>query len=584
MSASGGLHTFNLADIWEAVADQVGDRPALVCARTHRGERGSQRSDEGGEGHGSGREAPAVRRLTYRELEGRANQLAHWLAAQGVQPGQHVGLYLMNGPEYVEAMLAAYKLRAVPINVNYRYVADELRYLFDDADVVGVIHHRGFAPRLAAVDAALPDVGWYLAVGDDDDPTGEAGPAVADAVAALGSVAYEAALASQPDGRDFGPRSGEDPYVIYTGGTTGLPKGVVWRQEDAFFACIGGGDPMRLQGPVGAPGELYDRIVEGTFTYLPVAPLMHAAGQWTVLSWLFAGGRIVLLPGSLDPRAVWEAVEAEGVNLLTVVGDPVVRPLVDAWDAWGPYDVSSLFSIGSGGAPLTPSLKERLMALLPNVGVVDGFGSSETGAQGSQRLEAGEASTGVTQFTPYGESTTVLDEDTRQPVVPGSGVVGRVALRGRIPQGYYRDPDKTAATFVELGGHRWVLTGDLARVEADGTVTLLGRGSQCINTGGEKVFPEEVEAVLKGHPDVYDVVVVGVDDERWGQRVAAVVQPVDGTRPSLDELAAHCRTQLAGYKCPRHLVVVRQVQRSPAGKADYRWARSVAEGPPVAVG
>ncbi len=317
--------------------------------------------------------------------------------------------------------------------------------------------------------------------------------------------------------------------------------------------------------------------MDAPIVFLPVAPLMHAAGQWTSLSWLFSGGTVVLLPGSLDPVRVWRTVSAEGVNLMTVVGDPVVRPLVDAWQAEGPFDVSTLFSIGSGGAPLSPVLREQLMSILPGVIVSDGFGSSETGAQGAQRLETVDHSGANTAFTPY-PSTTVIDEATRRPVEPGSGVVGRVALSGRIPIGYYNAPEKTAETFVEIDGVRWVLTGDMATISDDGTVRLLGRGSGCINTGGEKVFPEEVEAALKAHPSVYDALVVGVDDERWGQAVAAVVQPVSGTAPSLDELAAHTRTLLAGYKVPRSLVLVDQVERSPAGKADYRWAQRIASG------
>jgi acyl-CoA synthetase (AMP-forming)/AMP-acid ligase II len=521
------LSTYNFADVWEAVSDRVADRVALSVGD---------------------------RRLTYGQLEERANRLANWMIDQGVQAGDHVGLYLTNGTEYLEAMLAAFKLRAVPINVNYRYVDSELRYLFDDADVVGVIHDAEFAPRIDAIRADLPDVRWYLGLGDD----------------------YDDALSSASAQRSFGARSSDDAYVIYTGGTTGLPKGVVWRQEDAFYACIGGGDPMRLAGPVDEPAQVLERIIDGEFVYLPVAPLMHAAGQWTVLSWLFAGGRIVLLPGSLDAARVWRTVQDEGVNLLTVVGDPVVRPLVDAWDEHGPFDVSTLFSVGSGGAPLTPTLKQRLMELLPGVMVADGFGSSETGAQGTQRVSNADEVTDAARFT-LNDNTMVVDEQLLRPVEPGSDVVGRVALRGRIPQGYYNDPDKTAQTFVEVEGSRWVLTGDMAMVEADGTVRLLGRGSGCINTGGEKVFPEEVESALKSHPDVYDVVVVGTPDERWGQQVTAVVQPVPGAQPTLESLADHCRAQLAGYKVPRSVVVVDQVVRSPAGKADYRWALAAAQ-------
>lgn len=536
----GELNTFNLADIWEATSDLVVDRTAVVFGD---------------------------RRLTYADLEERANRLANWMKDQGVGPGQHIGLYLTSAPEYFEAMLAAYKLRAVPINVNYRYVEDELRHLFTDADLVGVLFHREFASRAEAIRGDLPKVGWWLAVEDGSETT--------DTV--TGEVAYEEALSSSSSERDFGERSSDDHYVIYTGGTTGLPKGVMWRQEDAFYACIGGGDPMRMLGAVNEPAEVLDRMIDGSFVFMPVAPLMHAAGQWTSLSWLFSGGTVVLLPGSLDPLLVWRTIEREKVNLITVVGDAVVRPLVDAWDAEGPFDVSSLFSIGSGGAPLSPSLRKHLMEQLPSCAVVDGFGSSETGAQGSQRLEAGSApSDGVTQFKPYGETTTVLDEVTREAIKPGSGDVGRVALCGRIPLGYYNDPEKTAATFVEVDGRRWVLTGDMATVADDGTITLLGRGSGCINTGGEKVYPEEVEAVLKAHPSVYDAVVVGVPDDRWGQAVAAVVQPVAGATLTLDDVREHCRASLAGYKLPRRLTTVDVVQRSPAGKADYRWAAEVA--------
>ncbi|MCX7619778.1 MAG: acyl-CoA synthetase [Acidimicrobiales bacterium] len=537
----GTLTTFNLADIWEAVADRVGDRTAVVCGD---------------------------RRLTYRELEERANRLAHWMLEQGVEPAQHVGLYLVSGTEYFEAMLAAYKIRAVPININYRYVANELRSLFADADLVGVLFNRQFAPRVEAIRGDLPGIRWWL---DVDDGSGER-------TVVREAIGYEDALAGARADRDFGPRSSDDHYVIYTGGTTGLPKGVVWRHEDAFYACIGGGDAMRLFGPVEEPQQILDRIIDGTFAFLPVAPLMHAAGQWTSLSWLFAGGTVVLLPGPLDPVKVWRTIEAERINLITVVGDAVVRPLVDAWDEHGPFDASSLFSVGSGGAPLSPSLRIRLREILPNVVIADGFGSSETGAQGTQRLEPGvPAPDGATRFKPFSDDTIVLDENTRQPVEPGSGVIGRVALRGRIPLGYYNDPVKTAEAFVEFGGHRWVLTGDMATVEADGSITLLGRGSVCINTGGEKVFPEEVEAVLKSHPEVYDAVVVGVPDERWGQRVSAVVQPVAGAHLTFDTLSEHCRQQLAGYKVPKSVVFVDHIERSPAGKADYRWARDIAE-------
>ena len=530
--------TFNLADLWEATADEVPDRLALVVGD---------------------------RRLTYRELDDRATRLANWMAGQGFGPGDHVALLLWNGTEYVEGFLAAHKLRGAAVNVNYRYVEEELRYLLDDSDAVGVVVHRRFAPRLAAIRAQLPRLRWALVVDDDSG---------ADA-AGLDAMPYEEALASSSPERSFGPRSGDDPYLLYTGGTTGMPKGVLWRSEDAFFACIGGGDPTRMQGEVSSPEELKERILDpGAF--LPVAPLMHAAGNWTVMMWLYAGWTLVLVPGPLDPKALWEAVEREKVNSLAVVGDAVLRPLLDAWDEAGGYDRSSLFLVGSGGAPLSPSLRERFLRTLPGVILADGYGSSETGIQAATRF-SDDAGPGGSRFTPA--DAVVLDEETLEPVAPGSGVVGRVARAGRTPVGYYKDEAKTKATFLERDGRRWALTGDSAVVEEDGAITLLGRGSLCINTGGEKVYPEEVEGVLRAHPDVYDVLVVGAPDERWGARVVALVLPVAGRTPPAEELVAHCRTSLAGYKVPKEVRLVDEVVRSPTGKPDYRWAAATAAAP-----
>lgn len=538
---TGDVASFNLADLWEAVTDRVAEREAALCGS---------------------------RRVTYAELEARANRLASVLAAAGIGEGDHLGVHLRNGIEYLETMLAAYKLRAVPININHRYVADELRYLYDDAELVAVVVHDDLLERVREV--RDPAQLRLVLVVEGDDPG-------INLDATAGEQGYEAALAGGDPERVDRQRSGDDRYVIYTGGTTGLPKGVVWRHEDAFFACVGGGDPMRLQGPVESPDEVLDRIIDGAFTSLPVAPLMHAAAQWTSLSWLLAGGRVVLLPGSFDAHEVWDTIEREGVNLLIIVGDAIARPLVDAWDAGPERDLSTLLSIGSGGAPLTPTLRDRLCEIAPNAAVVDGFGSSETGAQGSQRLEPGQAATGATRFAPYGDRTAVLDEQSFEMLEAGSGRTGRVALRGRIPLGYHNDPERTTATFVHAHGERWVLTGDVATVEADGTITLFGRGSACINTGGEKVFAEEVEAVLKSNPAIYDAVVVGVPDERWGQRVVAVAAAAPAAAASTVEVLEHCRTHLAGYKLPKQLIWVSEVQRTPVGKADYRWAATVAQ-------
>jgi 3-oxocholest-4-en-26-oate---CoA ligase len=533
--------SYNLADLWEAVADRVADREAVVAGE---------------------------RRLTYGELEERANRLANHLRAEGVGVGDFVGCYLQNGTEYLETLLACFKLRAVPVNINYRYVEDELRYLMDDAGIVAVVCNRSFAPRVAAVAADLPALRHTLLVddGSDTDVPGSV-PAAAD---------YEQALAAADAARpSVAGRGDDDLYVIYTGGTTGMPKGVVWRMGDAFFGCIGGGDPMRLQGPVSSPEELLERLIDFDFVFLALAPLMHAAAQWVSLMWLFCGAKVVLHQGPFDPVAVWRTVEGERVSTTTVVGDAMARPLCDAWDSDGPFDVSTMFAFSNGGAPLTTTTKARLQRMLPNCVLTDGFGSSETGIQGSQRLEPGQESRGTARFDNVADGTKVLDERFAE-VEPGSGVIGRVAHTGWIPLRYHNAPEKTAETFVEVDGRRYVLSGDMATVEADGSITLLGRGSVSINTGGEKVFPEEVEAVLKSHPAVYDAVVVGVPHERWGEQVTAVVQPVGRDAPALEALAEHCRAQLAGYKVPKAVVVVDAVVRSPTGKADYRWARSVA--------
>jgi acyl-CoA synthetase (AMP-forming)/AMP-acid ligase II len=509
---------YNLADLFESVVDTVPEREALVCGD---------------------------RRLTFADLDARANRLAHHLAASGVGAGDHVGVQLYNGLEYVETLLACLKLRAVPININYRYVAAELAYLYDDADLVALVVDPEFAER--AAEARTPGLRHVLLAGAD----------------------YEDALAAAPPERDFAPRSADDHYIIYTGGTTGMPKGVVWRHEDLFFAGLGGGDPVGE--PVKTPEELAERVAASyPLVMFPVAPLMHGAAQLaTFIGWL--GGRKVVLVRRFDAVDVLRAIEAEKVNAASIVGDAMARPLAEALA--GPCagaDMSTLFAISSAGAILSASVKEALRALLPNTILLDNFGASESGFNGTG-VDGSSPEAGL-RFT-VNERTAVLD-DALRPVAPGSGVVGHVAQRGHVPLGYYKDPEKSAQVFVQIDGERWVLLGDLATVEADGAVRVFGRGAVCINSGGEKIFPEEVEAVLKAHPAVFDAVVAGVPDERYGQRVAAVVQ----LRPdmALDGLDAHCRERLSGYKVPRSYVVVDEVRRSPSGKPDYRWAAATA--------
>jgi 3-oxocholest-4-en-26-oate---CoA ligase len=518
------MSQFNLADLWEAIADHVPDRVALRCRTEQR---------------------------TFAELDERANRLAHWFLDQGVQPGHHIGLYLQNSLEYMEGTLAAYKIRAVPINVNYRYGADELRHLFNDADLVGVLHQGEYSDLVREIGPEIPTLGWTLVTG---------GP-------------YEKALAATSPTRDFLARSGDDPYILYTGGTTGLPKGVVWRHEDAFFACMGGGDTTRPE--VTSVDELVERIKAEPGTFLLLAPLMHAAGGWTVMINLFGGNTVVLWPGPLDPAEVWRTIERERATSTTAVGDAVMRPLLDAWDAFDPKpDISSLVSFSSGGAPLSPVLRERFLSTFPTIPLADGYGSSETGIQAGRVFMGPTGDKPEAQF--HATQAVVMDEETHQPVPPGSPIVGRLARTGRIPLEYYNDPVKSTDTFVEWDGRRWSLTGDMGTVASDGSITLLGRGSICINTGGEKVYPEEVEAALRGSDAVYDVLVVGAPDERWGQRVVAVVEPTPGTSPSEEALRDLARRSLAGFKVPKQVIFVDKVVRSPSGKADYRWAADVA--------
>ena len=531
--------TAAFADLWEAAVDCLedegeADRDALVIF---------------------GRDPDGTGRRTYAELEQNANRFADHLLSLGVAPGDRVGLYLENRPEYLEAMLGAYKVRAVPINVNFRYVEAELRHLLSDAGARVVLHERHFTEPLRAVLPELPSVEHTIEMGED----------------------YDAVLAASSVARPEVERSGDDHYILYTGGTTGLPKGVVWRQEDAFHCCLGGGDPMRLLGPVTDLAQLQERMVD-RFRAVILAPFMHAAGSWVTLMWSIAGGTSVLPRGRLDPELVWDTVEAEDANVMTVIGDAVGRPVLDAWLANpGRWRIDNLFSISNGGAPMSAALKTRILEALPHLVLVDGFGSSEAGTQGSARLtlEDVRSARGVAQFQPGDDTTVVLGADDR-PLAPGSPETGRVARRGRLPIGYLDDPDKTERSFITVDGTRWLVTGDMARVRADGTIELLGRDSATINTGGEKVHGEEVEGVLLAHPSVRDAVVVGVPDERWGSAVCAVVAPTPEHRPTLDELAEHCRSQLAAFKQPRHVVVVEEVQRSPAGKADLRWALATA--------
>jgi 3-oxocholest-4-en-26-oate---CoA ligase len=528
-------HQFNLADLFEIVVDTVPDRTALIAGDVT---------------------------LTYAELDARANRLAHHLLDAGIGPGDHVGVLAHNRAEWIEAFFATAKIRAVCVNLNYRYVADELRYVIENGDCVALIFEDGLAGNITPVLPDLPRL-RHLIVLDGGYPQ----------AASTTAVAYEDALAAASPRRGFAERSADDLYLLYTGGTTGLPKGVMWRQEDIFFAAMGGGD---FNAPIATPDELADRVrARPEYSYLCPAPMMHGGGQWVSSITFFGGGTLILYTShTFDAAEMWTLVDRHHPLGLMFVGDAMARPLAETLAANpGRWDTSSLFTVGSGGGMLSPVIKEQLRALIPNALVMDSFGASETGAGGSV-MDIGGPAAGA-RFT-VGPQLDVLGDDLR-PVAPGSDVMGRLARRGHIPIGYYKDPEKTAATFiVDPDGVRWVVPGDFARKEPDGTVTVLGRGSGCINTGGEKVFPEEVEEILKHHPAVFDVLVVGVPDERFVERVAAVVAPRPGMRPTLAELDAHCRTTLAAYKIPRQLTVVDEIARTPVGKPDYRWANAIA--------
>ncbi|WP_433330435.1 acyl-CoA synthetase [Spirillospora sp. CA-294931] len=519
--------SYNLADLLEILAGAGPDRPALVAG------------DE---------------RRTFRELNERASRVGHHLAAAGVKPGQHVAILAYNRAEWIEAMFGIFKIRAVPIPVNYRYVAGELHHVLSDSESVALIGERSLVATVEAVRGDLPALAHVVVIED-----GSAAP-VGDA------VEYEKVLAAASPDDDFPERSNDDRYIMYTGGTTGYPKGVEWRCEDIFFGALGGGNVFG--DPISSPERIADAAAQPETAVLDCAPVMHGAGQWVAFMGLFTGAKVVLYTDhAFDPAKALRIAAEEGANVLMVVGDVMARPLAKELDEHE-HDTSAVFAIASGGAPLTEGAKDALRVHLPNVLFLDNYGASETGACGPS--VGAKEGTARFQMKP---GITVLDDDLKQ-VAPGE--IGRLARSGHIPIGYYNDPAKTATTFfTDADGTRWSIPGDFAALEEDGTITLLGRGSLMINTGGEKVYPEEVEVALKDHPDVYDVVVVGLPDERFGQRVAAVIAPRPGAAPTLDELTEHCRGRLAGYKLPRQIHLVDEVQRTAVGKSDYKWAKGV---------
>ena len=544
---------FDLATVSEVVAAAVPDREAIIFGD---------------------------RRLTYADLAERSRRLASYLHDHGLgchterselaphESGQdHVALYMYNGNEYIEGMLGCAKARAVSFNVNYRYVAEELRYLFANASARGIVFHSTFAPVVAELlDSMSTEERERIAVLlQVDDGSGEA--------LVPGAVDYEEALASSdPAGPGLTP-SPDDLYIVYTGGTTGMPKGVLWRSDDIFMNAMGGKE-------VGTWVEMgsYDEIAERArsnagFRLMTLPPLMHGAAQWAAFMMLNAGSTLIVPQSrNMDPVEVWTLVEREGIQSVVVVGDAMARPLLDELRR-GSYDTSSLFVLGNGGAAFSAALKEEFLDLLPDLMINDSLGSSETGAQASTLSTKGGVS--AAEFQP-GPGATVVSEDLTTVLEPGHEGIGWSAQSGAVPLGYLGDADKTAATFPTIEGVRYSVPGDRAIWRPDGVIELLGRDSQCINSGGEKIFVEEVEQAIISHPDVADVLVCGRPSERWGNEVVAVVELNEGVEPDEEALTRHANGSIARYKLPKAWIVVDRVQRSPSGKADYRWAKELA--------
>jgi 3-oxocholest-4-en-26-oate---CoA ligase len=538
----------NIADLFEHAADAAPGRPALKV------------ND---------------RVLTYADLDADANRLAHFLSAQGVRPGDHVALYARNGIEHVIGLLAILKIRAASINVNYRYVESELDYLFDNADVVAVLHERCYAPLVARCAPRHEKLHTFVALPDVTDPECDAD------VSAFGGVLLEDALAGRSAERDFVPRSGDDLHIIYTGGTTGFPKGVMWRQED-FWRVLGGGIDFHTGERLSEYDQSEQARQDGRLITFPLSPLMHGGAQTGLLIHLFAGHLTILEP-KFDPVRTWEIVEHDGVQLLFMTGDAMARPLIEEFErkaATGtPYRAGSVVAVASTAAIFSPEVKGRWLDAFPSAFITDSIGATETGFQGVGVQDSGSLRHDGALVALGPDSVVISDDNEVLDLASNVGTIARLGRTGNVPVGYYNDPEKSAATFLVIDGVRYSVPGDWVRVEADRKVTLLGRGSNCVNTGGEKVYPEEVEAAIKAHPAVYDCLVVGIPDDKYGQAVAAVVELRDGRALGLAALRTFLRASLSGYKLPRSMTLVDEVPRNPAGKAQYPRAMELALAP-----
>ena len=535
---------FNAADIFEGVVDRVPDREAIV--------------------HGSSR-------LTYKELDARSNKAANALKKLGIKKGSHVGIYAFNCVEWLEIMLGAYKLCAIPININYRYVEEELKYLIENADMEAIFYHKQFSKKLENIKGQLPLLKSFICIDDHSD----------DDNAIEESFDFENLIINEDESRLKVQRSGDDQYILYTGGTTGMPKGVVWRMEDVLMTLGGGIDAVTGE-KYKTPEEFADKCLQDQTIALALAPFMHGGAQWQSFNAFFSGWKLIINDQiSFDADYIWEVVAKEKVMNLTIMGDAMGRPLCDALPKAieKGLDLSSLFVLSSTASVFSASIKDTILEFLPNLFLIDAVGSSETGATGVNiHTKDGKLkdSGGGPKFTKP-DFSEILNLDTKEIIPPSdTQTIGYLARKGHVPLAYYKDEEKSKKTFIEVNGERYSIPGDMAKYEADGQMTLLGRGSVSINSGGEKIFPEEVEMALKAHPNIFDCLVVGVKDDRWGQKVVAVIQRREDIEMSLEEIKEVASKYIASYKMPKAIVFSELIERAPSGKPNYQWAQKYA--------
>ena len=533
---------FQVADLFEAVVDNIPSRESIVLGK---------------------------QRLTFADLDKRANKAAHMLKKIGVRRGEHIGIYAYNCIEWIEVMVGAYKIGAVPININYRYVEEELTYLIENADLVAVIFQSEFAPLLKAIKGRTPKLRQYIHLDELEDELLN--------LSALKSHNYVALVEEATEERSFEKRSGDDIYVLYTGGTTGLPKGVMWRQEDVIMT-LGGGIDHFTGKKFPSPKAMSKKCLSEPITALALAPLMHGAAQWQTFNSFFSGWKLILNDRrSFDATYIWKLIAKEKVQNLTITGDAMGRPLADALPSVVKkgIDISSLVILSSTAAIFSPVIKDEFLKVLPELMIIDGVGSTETGSTGMNVYDKklGKKDLGGPTFKKPKHSE-ILDLDTLKPLnEKDTETIGYLSRSGNVPIGYYKDPKKSSETFIKADGVKYSIPGDLAKFSSDGQIILLGRGSVSINSGGEKIFPEEVEAALKAHPNVFDCLVVGTPDKKWGEKVTALLQTRNNKKIKPEELKEYCRTYIASYKFPKKLLYVDSIKRSPSGKPDYTWAK-----------